>query len=168
MCPNCRRRMRPSGEVPQAESATQPAAVVAPEPATAPEPAPAAAPAAAYGAPEPSPWDTPDAAGAPEPPRPQVLFARDVVTKSNRLTVAFRIFLAIPQLIVLWALNFALEIMGLIGWFAALFTKRLPDGVHEFIVNILRYQVRVGAYVALLTDRYPPFGFGESDYDVQY
>ena len=162
MCPNCRRRLRPAGGEAAAAPERQPAGVVAPEPAAAPEPAPAAAPTT------PSPWATPPAAAAPEPPRPQVLFARDVITKSTRLTVAFRIILAIPQLLVLYALNIALEVMGLIGWFAALFTKRLPDGVHEFIANIVVYQLRVYAYVSLLTDRYPPFAFSDTDYDVQY
>jgi hypothetical protein len=168
MCPNCRRRLRPADEESQAAAATPPAAVAPPEPASAPEPAPTAA----YGAPpDASPWATPAAAAPPEPPRPQVVYGREVITKSNRLTVGFRIFLAIPQLIVLYVLNVVLEVMGLIGWFAALFTKRLPEGIHEFIATIIRYQARVYAYVGLLTDAYPPFAFSPGaapDYPIQF
>src|SRR5215469_10100058 len=47
----------------------------------------------------------------------------------SRLTVAFRVILAIPQFIVVWALTIAAEVLAIIGWFAALFTGRLPDFV---------------------------------------
>src|SRR5882757_8387231 len=92
MCPNCRRRLRPAGDEPQGGTETAPAAVVPPEPAAAPEGGPVTT-TAAYGAPEASPWATPATAAPLEPPRPEVLFARDVITKSNRLTVGFRLTL---------------------------------------------------------------------------
>ena len=46
----------------------------------------------------------------------------------NRLTVAFRIILAIPQIIVLYFLFIAAFVVVVIGWFAALFTGHLPSG----------------------------------------
>jgi Na+/melibiose symporter-like transporter len=75
----------------------------------------------------------------------------------NRLTVAFRPFLALPQLIVIWGLGLAWAVTTLIAWFAILFTGRYPRGLYNFGVGALRWTTRVEAYVLLLDDAYPPF-----------
>jgi hypothetical protein len=75
----------------------------------------------------------------------------------NRLTTAFRIILAIPQLVVLIFLGIALFVVGLIGFFAVLFTGRWPVGLRSFVLGVGRWWLRVNAYLLLLTDRYPPF-----------
>jgi hypothetical protein len=75
----------------------------------------------------------------------------------NRLTVAFRLILAIPQLIVLALLGIALVVVGVIAFFAVLFTGRWPDGLRDFALGVGRWWLRVQAYLVLLTDEYPPF-----------
>lgn len=80
----------------------------------------------------------------------------------SRSTVFFRIFLLIPHVIVLWLYGIAAGIVAIIAWFAALFTGRVPDGMHEFIAGYLRYYIRVVAYGAILADPFPPFGSGDS------
>jgi hypothetical protein len=85
----------------------------------------------------------------------------------SRLTVAFRIFMAIPQLIVLWLLGIAAMVLAIIGWFGALFTGRLPVFVADFLTGYLRWLSRVYAYVYLLTDLYPPFSLDDADYPVR-
>jgi hypothetical protein len=75
----------------------------------------------------------------------------------NRLTVAFRIILAIPHLIVLTLLTIAAVVAWIIAFFAVLFTGRWPEGLRTFIVNFMRYGLRVNAYLFLLVDEYPPF-----------
>src|SRR3954447_16973469 len=89
MCPNCRRRIRPAGEEAPAAATADTASDTRTEGADQPATAPGYAPA------PPAPGGAPQAASAGGPPRPQVLFARAVTAKSNRLTVAFRIILAI-------------------------------------------------------------------------
>ena len=81
--------------------------------------------------------------------------------------MGFRIILAIPQLIVLYFLFIALFFVVVIGWFAALFMGRLPDWAHSFISGVVRWSTRVGAYLLLLTDRYPPFSLDDEDYPAR-
>jgi hypothetical protein len=97
----------------------------------------------------------------------EILAAFAEPAQQNRLTVLVRIILAIPHLVVLWALGIAAEIVVIICWFAALVLGRLPEGLAEFLTGYLRWLVRVQAYLFLLTDRYPPFELGEADYPVQ-
>ena len=85
----------------------------------------------------------------------------------SRLTVAFRILLAIPQLIVLWLLGVAAGVITIIGWFGALFTGRLPVFAADFLTGYLRWLSRVYAYNYLLTDAYPPFTLDDADYPVR-
>jgi hypothetical protein len=86
--------------------------------------------------------------------------------KRNRLTVFFRILLAIPQLVViaLWAV--AVYVVVIIAWFAALFTGRVPDGLHDFIARFLRAGTHLNAYLFLLADPWPPFGGAPGTYPV--
>jgi Domain of unknown function (DUF4389) len=75
----------------------------------------------------------------------------------NRVTVGFRLILAIPQLIVVAILGIAALLVWVIALFAVLFTGHWPEGLRTFIVGYMRWVTRFEAYVGLLTDRYPPF-----------
>jgi hypothetical protein len=96
------------------------------------------------------------AADPGDDPRVQVGFVPELEDR-NRLTVAFRLILAIPQLIVLAALTVALFVVGVIAFFAVLFTGRWPEGLRDFALGVGRWFLRVQAYLVLLTDEYPPF-----------
>jgi hypothetical protein len=75
----------------------------------------------------------------------------------NRVTVGFRLILAIPQLIVLVLLAVAGGVVLVIAFFAVLFTGRWPAGLRHFTLGVLRWWLRVEAYLLLLSDQYPPF-----------
>ncbi len=75
----------------------------------------------------------------------------------RRLTVAFRIILAIPHILVVWALGVAWALTTLIAWVSILFTGRYPPPLYHFGVGVLRWNIRVEAYLLLLFDDYPPF-----------
>jgi len=80
----------------------------------------------------------------------------------NRLTVFFRLLLAIPHFIVVALWGIVTYVLVIVAWVVALFTGRVPDGVHNFIAAWLRYSTRVTAYAFLLADPFPPFGAGGS------
>jgi hypothetical protein len=85
--------------------------------------------------------------------------------KRSRLTVFFRFLLAIPHFIVLLVWGIAVYVVWIIAWFAALFTGRVPTGMHNFLAGYLRYQVHVFSYLTLVADPYPAFS-GTADYPV--
>jgi hypothetical protein len=109
----------------------------------------------------------PGVTGGPGGTPDEILVAFAEPAPQNRLTVLVRIILAIPHLIVLYALSIAAEVVLIICWFAALFLGRLPAGLAGFITGYLSWLFRVQAYLFLLTDRYPPFELGQADYPVQ-
>jgi hypothetical protein len=75
----------------------------------------------------------------------------------NRLSIGLRIFYVIPHVIVLVFLNIAWFLTSIVAWFAILFTGRYPSGLYGFAVGVLRWDLRVEAYLLLMRDEYPPF-----------
>jgi uncharacterized protein DUF4389 len=78
----------------------------------------------------------------------------------GRLTVAFRIILAIPAIIVTQILRNLSGVLAFFSWWIALFTARVPEGIRNFGAFALRYETQTYAYIALLTARYPSFNVG--------
>ncbi len=73
----------------------------------------------------------------------------------NRWKTGFRVFLAVPALLVSSALSGTLFVTALLGWFAGLFTARMPRNLRQAQLLALRYGAQLYAYGYLLTDRYP-------------
>ena len=86
-----------------------------------------------------------------------VTFDVDYPEQSNRLSVAFRLILVIPQAIVLMFVLLAWVVTAIIAWFAILITGRYPEGLYGFGVGVQRWTLRVQAYLFLMRDEYPPF-----------
>jgi hypothetical protein len=85
--------------------------------------------------------------------------------RRSRLTVFFRLLLAIPHFLWLGLWGIAAVFAAIANWFAVLFTGRSPQGLHDFLARFLRYSTHVNAYVYLLADPYPGFG-GAPGYPV--
>ncbi|WP_422935133.1 DUF4389 domain-containing protein [Sinomonas sp. P47F7] len=76
----------------------------------------------------------------------------------NRWLPLVKWFLAIPHYIVLAFLFVGAVVAAVIAWFAIIFTGRYPRGLFNFVVGVMRWNVRVVAYAGILvTDAYPPF-----------
>jgi hypothetical protein len=75
----------------------------------------------------------------------------------DRVKVLFRIILAIPVLLILYAMQIVWEIGAFIAWFAILIIGKQPKGLQDMIVLGLSYHQRAFAYLTLLTESWPPF-----------
>ena len=75
----------------------------------------------------------------------------------NRLKVLFRIILAIPVMIIVYAMQIVWEIGAFIAWFVIVIMGKQPKGLQDMIVLGVSYQQRANAYFGLLTEDWPPF-----------
>jgi hypothetical protein len=75
----------------------------------------------------------------------------------SRVKAFFRIILAIPILILRYAINLLLEIGAVAAWFVILVTGKMPRGLFDLMVLANSYTARSDAYWFLLTETYPPF-----------
>ena len=113
-------------------------------------------------------------------PYPVSVAVEPLTTGRNRLTVAFRLLLAIPHLLLVGGvgLGFAFRsggvgssgfgetgilgvvayLLAIVSWFTIVFTAQQSPGLRQFMTFYLRWRVRSLAYLMLLQDSYPPFG----------
>ena len=90
-------------------------------------------------------------------PYPSSIEVTDPALPRDRVTVGFRLLLAIPHFVVLFFVLLAWGLTTVIAWFAILFTGAYPRGLYEFGVGALRWRLRLEAYLLLMVDEYPPF-----------
>ncbi|WP_320670056.1 DUF4389 domain-containing protein [Patulibacter defluvii] len=101
-------------------------------------------------------------------PPDSALFAASYAPERSRLTTFFRALLVIPHAIALFVYGIAAYVAVVIAWFAILFTGRYPSGLYDFVAGLHRWAARVGGYLYLLTDEYPPFdGDEHAEYPVR-
>jgi hypothetical protein len=86
-----------------------------------------------------------------------IKFTAEYPEKMSRLTTFFRLIMIIPHAVILNFLQIAALVIGIIAWFAILFTGKYPKGMYDFSVGYMRWMTRVTSYEYLLTDKYPPF-----------
>jgi hypothetical protein len=79
--------------------------------------------------------------------------------RQNRISIFLRWLLALPHFFVLGTIFYIACIGAIGGWFAALFTGRLPRGLQKFLTGYLRYAANVDAYSTLLTNKWPSINF---------
>ena len=96
-------------------------------------------------------------AAAPEERRPIRLVVRDDTLERSRLTVFFRLLLAIPHLVWVTLWGIAAFVVAFVLWLAVLIEGKVPGSLHDFVAGYVRYATHVGAYVLLAAGPYPGF-----------
>lgn len=89
---------------------------------------------------------------------PPVRLTLPAVPASVSRSAALNVFKAIPHYIVLMIFFIGAGVVGIIGWFAVLFTGKWPKGMRDFLVRVSNYQYRVWTYVVMVENTYPKFG----------
>lgn len=73
--------------------------------------------------------------------------------------------LAIPHLLIAWALRSLRQVLTLISLFMVLFTTQIPRSLFDAIVMTYRYEWRAVSFVFFMHEDYPPFDFDLSTED---
>jgi hypothetical protein len=86
--------------------------------------------------------------------------------RRSRLTVFFRVLLAIPHFVWLFGWGVAVLFAWIANWFATLFTGRSPDRLRRFLTAFLRYQTHLYAFLQLAANPFPGFTGRPGSYPV--
>ena len=90
-------------------------------------------------------------------PYPATIDVPDPALPRDRVTIAVRLLLALPHFVVLFFLLIGWFVTTVVAWFAILFTASYPSSLYPFGAGVMRWTLRVEAYLLLLVDEYPPF-----------
>jgi hypothetical protein len=99
----------------------------------------------------------PPFSGAPGAGYPVRLMIGAPKPQYSRLKVLFRIILAIPPLLITYAMQVVAQVGAVLAWFAIVFLGRQPRALQDMIQLGLSYQQRAYAYVLLITEDWPSF-----------
>jgi Domain of unknown function (DUF4389) len=108
------------------------------------------------------PATPPTADAGPHGERARIVVRDDL--QRSRLTVFFRLILAIPHFIVLALFGVLAFVLAVISWFAILFTGRSVG--YGMQVRYLRYWTHVYSYVYLAANPYPGFEGEPGSYPI--
>lgn len=65
--------------------------------------------------------------------------------------------LALPQIIMCWAMEAPLQVLCVISAVRLLARGTVSEGMFDLLMGIVRWRYRVAVYVSLMSDEYPPF-----------
>jgi hypothetical protein len=90
-----------------------------------------------------------------------ISYEADFNPAPNRATTFFRLILAIPWFFValFWGIVFYITVF--IAWVAVIILGRYPKGLYDLNAGIVRFLVRVNAWIYLQADEWPPFGISD-------
>lgn len=86
--------------------------------------------------------------------------------RRSRLTVFFRLLLAIPHFIWFGLWSIAAFFAAILNWLVTLVSGTPPDGLHSFLGKYVRYYTHLIAYLWLVADPYPGFVGAEGEYPI--
>lgn len=86
--------------------------------------------------------------------------------KRNRVTVFFRLILAIPLIIWGFLWTIAVVVAAIANWLTTLVTGTPPGGLHRFMCAYIRFTVHFDSYLWIVGNPYPGFMGEEGEYPV--
>jgi hypothetical protein len=86
--------------------------------------------------------------------------------RRSRLTVFFRLLLAIPHFIWFFLWSILAILVAIINWFATLILGRPPMWIHGFLCAFIRYSVHLSAYLGMAANPYPGFVGEAGEYPI--
>jgi|SRR5919198_841749 hypothetical protein len=86
--------------------------------------------------------------------------------RRSRLTVFFRLILAIPHLLWLWLWSFLAFVAAIANWLATVIAGKSPQSLHDFLGAYVRYSTHVNAYVYLVANPFPGFTGQPGSYPI--
>jgi hypothetical protein len=86
--------------------------------------------------------------------------------RRSRLTVFFRLVLAVPHLVWLTLWGILALLAAIVNWVATLATGSSPEWLHRFLSAYVRYQVHVSAFLYLVGNPFPGFVGAEGTYPI--
>ena len=98
-------------------------------------------------------------------PHPVHLVVEDDYRRT-RITVFFRLILAIPHLIWFGLWTLLIVITAVVNWLISIFTGKPPRGLHRLMCSYIRYQAHLTAYLALVGNPYPGFTGEPGEYPI--
>ncbi len=87
--------------------------------------------------------------------------------RRSRLTVFFRLLLALPHLVWLSLWGVAALLAAIVNWLATLVAGTSPRPLHRFLAAYMRYQLHVTAYLHLIGNPFPGFTGSEESYPIE-
>jgi hypothetical protein len=100
------------------------------------------------------------------PEHPVQLVLTDDLRRS-RLTVFFRLLLALPHFVWAALIGTAVAVGVFVNWFILLVKGQTPGGLHDFVAGYIRYVIHVEGYLFLAANPYPGFyPFDEGGYPI--
>jgi hypothetical protein len=87
--------------------------------------------------------------------------------RRSRLTVFFRLALAVPHLLWLTLWGVLVGVLAIFNWFATLILGTTPEWIHRFFSRYVRYQLHVGAFLYLVGNPFPGFVGAEGSYPIE-
>ncbi len=114
------------------------------------------------------PSSDPETAIGPLPVRDDpVQMTTDDDLRRSRLTVFFRLPLAVPHLVWLTLWGVAALLAAIANWFAIMFTGVAPQSLHRFLAAYLRYQLHVFSFLYVVGNPFPGFTGAEGSYPIE-
>lgn len=97
-----------------------------------------------------------------DPSYPIRLNIAPAAARQSRLKAFFRIILALPMIVVIYGVGAIHNGLALVAWLAIVFRGYLPEAVNNAMTFVNGLYARVGGYLMILTDDYPPIGLEAS------